>query len=395
MRIAIFSEVFLPKVDGITNRLKNTVQELVKAGDEVLIFAPGTSVRSFAGCKVVRIKSMPFPPYPEVKMTWPNPKILYHLSKFKPDVVHAVGPVCLGLWGITSARMLNLPIVASYHTDFPKYMPLYGLGGMVSYAWQIMRGIHNRAVVNLCPSKHTKNELEEQGIKNVGIWRGGVDTELFHPKRKNNSFRSMVTGGKNKPILMYAGRLGYEKNIDHLRLLHDHVKDFQLVIVGDGPARGFLEETFKGTDTYFTGYLRGESLATAFAGADLFMMPSTTETLGFVSLEAMSSGLPVIAANAGGTRDLVDPDKTGYLYDPEDRMQMVDYVNKVLGSASLRQQLAENARSSALKGTWREETDKLRKTYRKAIYSFLAFKNDLVKNKSNATSNVSLSTSAP
>jgi glycosyltransferase involved in cell wall biosynthesis len=149
--------------------------------------------------------------------------------------------------------------------------------------------------------------------------------------------------------------------------LFDHLPQIKLIIVGDGPAREYLAKTFSGTDTHFTGYLKGEGLAKAFASSDLFVMPSTTETLGFVTLEAMSSGLTVVAADAGGTKDLIEHGRTGYLYDPEKPMQMVDHVKHLLESPVRRRQMAGRSRLKAETCTWSEETRKLKRSYLRAI----------------------------
>lgn len=369
MRIAIFSEVFLPKVDGITNRLRHTIEEFADQKDEVLIFAPSQAVDELSGYRVVKIASWPFPPYPEVRMSWPSPKIFNQLRKFKPDVVHIVGPACLGVWGTLYAKLLGIPIVASYHTDFPKYMPLYRLGRLVKYAWRLIRRLHNQATINLCPSQHTRYELLQHGIHNVDLWRGGVDTKRFHPDKRSRAVRKYLTQGRpQKKIFLYVGRISHEKGIAKLKSLVEKIPEAQLVLVGDGPARGDLQEHFRGTSTVFTGYLRGDQLAKVFASADVFVMPSETETLGFVTLEAMSSGLPVIAADAGGTKDIVKHGVSGFLYDPQQcEKQLVEYAEKLLSDSSLHRAFAHRGRGVAVQSDWKEQTHILKNWYQRCI----------------------------
>src|SRR5262245_55123340 len=139
MRIALFSEVFLPKIDGVTNRLAHSVRCLVEQGHEVLVFAPETAVAAHAGARVVRVPGCVFPPYPELRISAPAPRIALELWRFGPDLVHAVGPACLGLWGIAAAAALGLPLVASYHTDLPRYAPLHGLGFGRGVIWPLLR----------------------------------------------------------------------------------------------------------------------------------------------------------------------------------------------------------------------------------------------------------------
>src|SRR5262249_45132895 len=212
LRIALFSEVFLPKIDGITNRLANTVRCLRERGHEVLVFAPSGCVESHAGARVVRVPSLPFPGYPGLRVGLPDPRILLELGRVGPDVVHGVGPAALGIFGTAAASALGLPLVASYHTDLPRYLPSYGLGRAESAVWALIRRVHGAAHLNLCPSRFTASELAEHGIAGVEIWRGGVDTDLFHPGRRSLAMRERLSGGRiDGPLVVYVGRLARQK----------------------------------------------------------------------------------------------------------------------------------------------------------------------------------------
>ncbi len=368
MRIALFTEVFPPKIDGITNRIRHTLRTLVDAGHDVLVFAPDNAADSWPGVRVVRIPAVPFPRYPGLKLGAPDPRIGFELARFRPDVVHAVGPACLGVWGLLAAAAQGLPRVASYHTDFPRYVAGYGLDWGERAVWPLVRAVHGLAHVNLSPSTFTRRELEAHGVPDVGIWRGGVDTERFDPRRRSLAMRDRLTEGRpHRPILLYAGRLAPEKNLESLSWVLDAFPEATLALVGDGPARRQLERVFRTNDVRFTGFLRGDALATAFASADLFVMPSTTETLGFVVLEAMSSGLPVVAARAGGLPDLVRHGETGLLYDPEDREEAIAHVGALLEQRPMRTHFARMGRKFALNATWEHETRKLLRHYEEAI----------------------------
>ncbi len=368
MRIAIFSEVFLPKIDGITNRLRHTVAEMVRAGHEVLVFAPEPAVEEHAGARVVRIPAVDFRPYPGVRAGLPDPRLTWELARFRPDVVHAVGPACLGIWGSLAARTLGIPLVASYHTDLPRYLPGYGLGWLEPVMWPALRGVHNLAIRNLCPSRFTRAELRSHGVANVGLWRGGVDTERFHPRRRDLAMRERMSDGRiDAPLLLYTGRLAPEKNVDLLAWVLDAVPEARLALVGDGPARRDLEKVFSDLPVSFLGFLKGEELATAFASADVFVMPSTTETLGFVVLEAMSSGLAVAAADAGGIPDMVRHGENGLLFDAEDRASAIGAVRELVESPGRRRFLAQQGRKAAENASWESETRKLVREYESAI----------------------------
>jgi glycosyltransferase involved in cell wall biosynthesis len=368
VRIALFSEVFVPKIDGITNRLRNTIRCLKAQGHELLVFAPDSAVSEYRGVRVVRVPGLEFPPYPGVKMMAPDPRILLELRRFQPDVVHAVGPVTLGTWGIVAARALGIPVVASYHTDLPGYAPKYGLGWVEPAIWPVLRGIHNGAHVNLCPSRHTRHELIAHGIENVGIWRGGVDTVRFHPKRRSREMRERLTNGApDEPVIVYVGRLSPEKGLGLFEQVLEAVPEARGALVGDGPARRELERRLGSHRVAFPGFLRGEALAAAYASADVFLMPSTTETLGFVVVEAMSSGVPVVAARAGGVPDLVNHGEDGFLFDPERPEQAVEHVRALIASREMRRFFGQQARKAAERCDWASETEKLVDDYRRAI----------------------------
>jgi glycosyltransferase involved in cell wall biosynthesis len=371
MRIAIFSEVFLPKIDGITNRLRHTIDRLLDDGHEVRVFGPLHAQNRYRGVKVVQIAGMPLPLYPGLQITHPDPRIAWELFKFRPDVVHAVGPASLGVLGSIAARALGLPLVASYHTDLPAYLPRYGLGFAQPAIWPVIRAVHGLAHVNLCPSTVTRDELEGHGIKPVGIWRGGVDTERFRPEAASATMRLRLTEEVRpdavKALAVYVGRVGAEKGLDRFFDLHDAIPGLHVAIVGDGPDRERLEKKARGKRFVFTGFLRGDDLAAAYASADLFFMPSTTETLGFVVLEAMSSGTPVVAARAGGQLDLVSDGENGLLYAPEDPSDAIRQVQTLIANPSQRRHLGIQARKAAEGGTWEEETGRLLSHYETAI----------------------------
>jgi glycosyltransferase involved in cell wall biosynthesis len=369
MRIAIVSEVFLPKIDGITNRLRHTVECLRESGHEVRVIAPQGAVAEHAGARVVRVPALPFPPYPGLRLSLPDPRIVWELARFGPQVVHAVGPACLGLWAIASARALRIPVVASYHTDLPGYASLYGFRWAQGLAWSALRRVHNVATLSLCPSRFTQRQLQERGFENVGIWRGGVDAHLFHPWRRSLRMRARLTDGcPDRPVLLYAGRIAEEKNLGLFAGLLDALPDVHLALVGDGPARATLTRRFARHHVTFTGFLRERDLATAFASADVFVMPSTTETMGSAVLEAMSAGCPVVAADAGALPNLVRHGENGLLFDPATPAAAAATVAELLANRGQWHFYAQQGRKTAENATWARETARLVESYRKAVY---------------------------
>jgi len=371
MRIALFTETFLPATDGIVTRLKYTVEELRRSGDEVLIFAPRYTdgePGSYAGAPIHRVFGIPFPLYPQIRLCPPNPRIGMALKRFRPDVIHAVNPFILGPGGATYARRNGVPLVASYHTNVAAYTRFYGLGFAENLTRFWTRIWHNRARINLCTSDATRQYLFREGIKNVRLWPQGVDARLFHPSRASRAWRERLSGGApDAKILLYVGRLAPEKGIEQLKAALEAAPDARLAIVGKGPAQDDLRRAFRGTPTVFTGQLLGEDLAAAYASSDLFVFPSTTETLGMVMIEALSSGVPVVAARSGASHEVVAEGESGLLYEPGSPPSMTQAVRRVLADEALREDMGRSARRAAEVRDWGASTATLRRYYEEAI----------------------------
>lgn len=366
MRIAFFSETFIPKVDGIVTRLRNTIAQLRRAGDEVLIFAPSAGITEFEGARIVGMPAVPFPLYPELRLAVPRSSIRKILMDFQPDLIHAVDPALLGIAGIYYASALRVPLIVSYHTQIPKYVHYYKLGLIEGAVWQLLRLRHNRAALNLCTSAAMVDELSSHGIARVMLWQRGIDTDLFTPERAWGEMRAHLSqGNPDAPLLLYVGRLSPEKNIEQLRPILDGIPGGRLAIIGGGPHRSALEQHFQGSPTFFAGYLQGQPLAAAFASADVFVLPSRTETLGLVLLEAMAAGCPVIAARAGGIPDVVEDGVTGFLFDNE--RQAIRAAQLLLDAPSMRVHIRQQALQEARRWSWAEATEQLRGYYRQVL----------------------------
>jgi glycosyltransferase involved in cell wall biosynthesis len=291
------------------------------------------------------------------------------LEAFDPDLVHVVNPAVLGLGGIWMARTNGIPLVASYHTHLPKYLEHYGLGVLEPLLWELLKAAHNQADLNLCTSSAMVEELSERGIQHTALWQRGVDTELFRPELRNTATRRLLTGdhGDTDSLLLYVGRLSAEKQIERIRPVLDALPHARLALVGDGPHRQQLEKVFAGSATTFVGYLGGEDLASAYASADAFLFPSSTETLGLVLLEAMAAGCPVVGANRGGIPDIVSDGINGCLYDPDSPSSLTEATQRLLASRERRDALRQAARSEAERWGWAGATAQLRSFYRRLL----------------------------
>lgn len=367
MRVAIFTETFLPATDGVVTRLRHTLEELERAGDEVIVFAPALGgPDEYAGAEIYRVPGVRFPHYPQIRLSPPHPGISGALKRFQPDVVHAVNPVLLGLGGVYLARRRKIPLVCSYHTNVATYARYYRLSWFVDFARNVTRFIHNQAQVNLCTSEMTMNYLLGEGIKRVRVWPQGVDAERFGPGYAADEWRYQLTGGYPEDrLLVYVGRLGAEKNIEMLKAAFE-VPGTRLAIVGDGPSRNELEGSFAGTSTVFTGILKGEDLACAYATADMFLFPSTTETLGMSMIEALASGVPVIAARSGASEEVVSEGKAGLLYESDSRADLASCIRRLSENEDLRRRMGAEARAAAEERSWEKSTRALRGYYEQA-----------------------------
>ncbi len=371
MRIAIFTETFLPKIDGIVTILCLLLQRLQEQGHRVILFGPPGGPAEYAGAEIVGVGGPPAPFYPELRINIPRRFVWERVKAFQPDLIHVVNPVVLGPFGLLFARWLKTPTVASFHTDLPRYVQFYGAGFVVPAVRSYLRALHNQANVNLCPSTAVRSELQQHGFRRVRWWKRGIDTELFTPGAVNAAVRNRLTDGHPDDFLVInVGRQAPEKQLEVLRETASPLPGVRLALIGDGPSHQHLRKVFAGTPTVMTGYLRGQALVDAYRAADAFIFPSTTETFGLVALEAMACRLPVIAARTGGVLDTVIDGYNGLFYDPARPDEIRGLIERLRDDPHLRDRLAENALSHARSRSWRATMDQLVEYYRTAIRVF-------------------------
>lgn len=371
MRIAIFTETFLPKIDGIVSILCLLLQRLQEQGHRVILFGPPGGPAEYAGAEIVGVGGPRIPFYPELRINIPRRFVWERIREFRPDLIHVVNPVVLGPFGLSYARRLKAPTVASFHTDLPRYAQFYGAGFIVPAVRSYLRMVHNQANVNLCPSTTVRDELRLQGFRRVRWWKRGIDTELFTPGEPDAEVRNWLTDGHPDEFLVVnVGRQAPEKQLELLRETVSPLRKVRLALIGDGPSHHHLRKVFADTPTVMTGYLRGQALVNAYRAADAFIFPSTTETFGLVALEAMACRLPVIAARTGGVLDTVIDGHNGLLYDPTHPGEISGLVKQLRDNLQLRNQLADNALAHARSRSWRATMDQLVDYYHAAIRVF-------------------------
>ena len=363
MKIAIFTDTFFPDINGVARTLKRFTDYLHEQDISFKVFAPKGTSNEYVTDHIHRFESLSFFLYPECRLALPNLlQIKAELQDFSPDIIHVATPFNMGLCGVYYAKKLNIPLVGSYHTDFDQYLKYYDLQFFSKWVWKYMNWFHSPFQKLFVPSKETLQQLNGRNFNNLEIWPRGVDCQLFHPNYDKNAVHEKY-GGSKKYLLLYVGRLAPEKDVktllDVANLIPPEIdKDIQWVWVGDGPLRGELENEAP-KNVLFTGYLNGEELAEIYCAADLFVFPSSTETFGNVVLEALASGTPVIGANSGGVRNVVQAEITGTLCKPGESQEFANSIVQLLTHDSIRWQMGMEGRKYALSQRWDRIFDQL------------------------------------
>ncbi|WP_339255173.1 glycosyltransferase family 1 protein [Paenibacillus sp. FSL P2-0136] len=371
MRLALFTDTFLPQTNGVARTLGRLTSHLHRRGIEHLLFTPKSAPESSYPDPVRPVASIPFFLYPECRLALLGMSSMQsELAAFAPDLLHLATPFNIGLTGLRYARKQQLPHVASYHTHFDRYLEYYKMRRILPLYWKYMKWYHRSCDAVLAPSRETLTSLRMEGFTRLRLWSRGVDCTLYSPERRREETRERY--GKGAALMMlYVGRIAPEKDLTTLlqamQLLPESVRSkVQLVIVGDGPLLPELKSQAPENVT-FTGARHGEELAELYASADLFVFPSCTETFGNVVLEAMASGLPVIAADAGGTRELIAPGVTGMLFGPRSPAAMAEQICTAAARPLLRSAMGREGRHQALQRSWEQIFDRLIKDYEEVI----------------------------
>ncbi len=360
MRVAVFTETFLPKIDGIVTVVCLMLDSLARRGIESVIVAADQGIARYANTEVIGVPGFPCPPYPELKLGIPTLRSYRQVKAFKPDLMHYIHPTLIGTGGLVMGKRLKVPLLTSFHIDLVKTAQFLGYGYMGPLLWWYMRRNFNVADYSLAPSKAMQTLMVENGIRNVGLWRRGVDIEKFDPAFRSAEMRDRLSDGHpDEPILLYVGRLSPEKQIEQLKSVLDQVPGVRLAIVGDGPHRAALEAHFAGTPTQFLGYMTGTPLSEAYASADIFTFTSASETFGLVVVEAMAAGLPVVASRVGGVMDVVQPGVNGYSFTIDDIPGLIEGVRQIVATPGARERMGRAGRAFAETQTWPSIMDEM------------------------------------
>jgi glycosyltransferase involved in cell wall biosynthesis len=340
MRIGIVSETYPPEINGVALTVHSLAAGLAARGHGIDLIRP-RQPQPFAdetGIEALDVRGGALPRYPGLRFGLPAGRTLQrHWSRQRPDAVYVATEGPLGWSAIGAARRLGIPVSTGFHTRFDSYADHYGVGLLTPLVRGYLRCFHQRAAATLVPTEALARELHDIGICNARLLRRAVDTQLFHPRRRDDELRAAWGVDAITPVVLYVGRIAAEKNLELavrvFRAIQQQVPQARYVWVGDGPARAALEAEHP--DFIFAGMQRGEALARHIASADLFPFPSLSETFGNVIIEALAAGLPVVAYANGAAREHLVDGVNGCCIEPGDAAADIPAAPRLAGNPGL------------------------------------------------------------
>ncbi|HSP58387.1 MAG TPA: glycosyltransferase family 1 protein [Halomonas sp.] len=359
MRIALVSETWSPDINGVAHTLKQIGNEVRSRGHALQLIRPRPADGSLScadGMEYeLQVRGISVPSYREVRFGMPATRAILRLwREQRPDVVYLATQGPLGWSAQRAAHRLSIPVVGGWHTNFHHYCADYGLAWLTPLVWQRLRTFHNRCAATLVPTRQQANSLSDQGIDHLRVMARGIDGECFSPAKRDPALRQRWGADAHSPVALHVGRLAPEKNLDQLRdtfhAMLDACPDLTLVIVGDGPGRQALQKALP--EAHFTGFIDPESLTRHYASADIFVFPSLSETWGNVVLEAMASGLAVVAYRHAAGDELIESDVNGVSLPIDDAAGFREAAARLCLEPARYARLGRAARARALAYRW-------------------------------------------
>ncbi|GGY38375.1 glycosyl transferase [Bacterioplanes sanyensis] len=359
-RISIITETFAPEINGVANTLSHLVNGLMERGVQVQVIRPrqaGETPQTLTSLpwQTVTLPGLPIPGYQGLRFGLPwQGRIRKALQDFQPQAVYVATEGPMGWAAIRAAQTIPAPVISGFHTNFHQYIEHYRLGALEPWVYAYLRRFHNRTHATLVPTHSQRDELEQHGFRHVQVMSRGVDSQRFHPAKRDAELRRQWQARDDDLVLLYVGRIASEKNLQlairtyqHLKALDERVK---LVLVGDGPELHSLREQH--ADVICCGMQTGEALARHYASGDVFLFPSKTDTFGNVVTEAMASGLAVVSFDYAAAHQHIRHGSNGLLAPFGDEDAFIQQASIVPDSPNLLRGLRQNARQHAEGISW-------------------------------------------
>lgn len=366
LHIAVVTETYPPEVNGVAATVERAVHGLLARDHTLQLVRPRQGALDAAACssrlQEVLVGGVRLPMYASLRMGLPATRRLRGLwSARRPDIVHVATEGPLGWSAVRAAQRLRLPVVSDFRTNFHAYSRHYGIGWLQRPILAYLRSFHNRGQCTLVPTDPLRAALGSLGFQNLRTLARGVDTTRFDPARRSDDLRRAWGAGTDTVVALHVGRLAPEKNLrtlaDGYARMRQARQDLRLVVVGDGPAAADLRR--RCPDAIFTGTRTGDDLAAHYASGDLFLFPSLTETYGNVTLEAMASGLAVVAFDYASAAELIRSGENGVLVAVDDPLQFAQAAAALARQTAAIRALGARARQAALEQRWERIVEQL------------------------------------
>ena len=359
LKIAVVTETYPPDINGVAMTLSRIVNGLVKNGHDILLIRPkhfkNDEPAARDGFQEKLVHGLPIPFYKQLRMGLPSKKELLRLWTYnRPDIVHIATEGPLGWSALQAAKKLRLPVSTDFRTNFHAYSNHYKIGWLSAAILSYLKKFHNAAHVTMVPTSQLEAELDAVGFQNLHIVPRGIDTQLFSPHKRSLRLREQWGANDQTTVMLYVGRLAAEKNlplvIQSYAMAQKIHNDVKLVLVGDGPLMSDLQNKYP--EVVFAGFQTGEDLAMHYASADMFVFASQTETFGNVTLEAMASGLAVVAFNHAAASELIISGENGMLAAQNTEVHFEMAVQAILNNPFLMAESKINAVQTARNFSW-------------------------------------------
>jgi glycosyltransferase involved in cell wall biosynthesis len=374
LRIAVVTETWPPEVNGVAMTLAKLVQGLSHRNHDVQLIRPRQtktdSPMSDSSLEEVLMRGMPIPRYPELKLGLPSKKTLVKTWTLRrPDVVHIATEGPLGWSALQAAKVLKLPVTSDFRTNFQSYSKHYGVGWLRKPIVAYLRKFHNATACTMVPTRELMRTLSQNGFANLKVVSRGVDTKLFNISKRDTSLRSSWGATDDTKVLISVGRMAPEKNLDQVLKTYEALKvtglAFKLVMVGDGPLKEQFQKRYP--EIIFPGMLSQSNLAAYYASSDLFIFPSQTETFGNVTLEALASGIPVLAFDCAAARDWVQTGVNGWLVAENNPEGFAAQAVTIFNSKDLLGQITQSTRQQVVHLDWDQIAEQVESVFWDAI----------------------------